>query len=153
MGDGVPLRSEFLARARGTEEFVGVAARSGVGRPGENVLGLGVVQRVVEPRDRARGIAERGMGGHVLDALAIDVDVTSITQAGEIFRARERSAFGGNEVLGLHRGRFLRRPGRKALAEASVNAPPAAVRSGRKAGWWRSIGKSYWVARRTWSES
>src|SRR5262245_66645243 len=47
------------------------------------------------------------MRGHVLDALAVDIDVAPITQACEIFHARERAPFGCNDVLGLHRPLFL----------------------------------------------
>src|SRR5262249_21654920 len=47
------------------------------------------------------------MRGHVLDALAVDIDVAPITQAREIFRTRERAPFGCNDVLGLHRPLFL----------------------------------------------
>ena len=101
LGDGIPLRDQLLARARGAEELVGVAARAGVGRRGQQVLGLCVVQRVVEPRDRARGVAKRGMRGHVLDALAVDIDLSAVAQAGEIFRARERPPLRADRVLGL----------------------------------------------------
>ena len=81
---------QLLARCAHAEELVGVAARAGVGRRGEHVLGLRVVQRVVEPRDRARGVAESRMRGDVVDALAVDVDLAPVAQAGEIFRAGER---------------------------------------------------------------
>src|SRR5262249_1807750 len=107
LGDRIPLRDEFLPRTGRTEELVRIATRAGIGRPSQNVLGLGGVQRVVEARDRARGVAERRRRGHVLDALAVDLNVTPITQACEIFRARERTPFGCNDVLGLHRPLFL----------------------------------------------
>src|SRR6059058_5652380 len=61
----------------------------------------------VYPPDGARGVAERRMCGHVVDALAVDIDVTPIAQAREIFRAREWPSFGCNDVLGLHRPVFL----------------------------------------------
>ncbi len=100
MRDGVALGDEVLARARDAEKFVGEAARAGVGRRGQDRLGLVRMQRVVEPRDRARGIAERRMGGDVLDALAIDIDLAPVAQAFEIFRAGERPAFLGDGVFG-----------------------------------------------------
>src|SRR5262249_45341223 len=87
---------------RGAKEFVRVAAGTGIGRAGEDVLALGVVQGVVEPCDRARGVAERRMRRHIVDALAVDVDLAAVAQAREIFRARERPSLGSNGVLGLH---------------------------------------------------
>ena len=97
--DGVALRDQFLARARGAEEFVREAAGAGIGRPRQNPLGLLVVQRIVEPRDRARGVAESRMRGDVLDPLAIDVDLAAVAQAFEVFRARERPPFGADRVF------------------------------------------------------
>ena len=99
--DGIPLPDEFLARAGDAEKLVSVAARPGVGRRGERVLGLGVVQGVVEPGDRACGVAKGGMRGHIVDALAIDVDLSPVAQTGEIFRTRERSPLRADGVLGL----------------------------------------------------
>ena len=60
---------------------------------------LRVVQRVVEPRDRARGVAERRMRGDVLDPLAVDLDLAAVAQAFEIFRAGERPALRGDHVF------------------------------------------------------
>ena len=100
--DGVALADHVLARARDAEEFVGVAAGAGIGRPGQHGLALGIVQRVVEPRDRARGIAERRMRGDVLDPLAVDIDLAPVAQACEIFRAGERPPRRSDCVLGLH---------------------------------------------------
>ena len=126
LGDCVSLRDEFLPRAGRTEELMGIPARASVGRPSQTILRLGIVQRVIEPRDGARGVAERRMCGHVVDALAVDIDVTPIAQAREIFRAREWPSFGCNDVLGLHRPVFLAyaapwHPRRK----VSMHAPPA----------------------------
>jgi hypothetical protein len=78
LGDGVALRDQILARARGAEEFVGVAAGAGVGRRGQDALGFLGMQRVIEPGDLARGIAERRVRGDVLDPFAIDVDFAAI---------------------------------------------------------------------------
>ena len=44
-------------------------------------LVFGIVQRIVKPRDRARGVAERRMRGDVVDALAVDVDLAPVAQA------------------------------------------------------------------------
>ena len=90
MRDGVALADQVLARVRDAEEFVGEPARAGVGRAGQHVLLLGIVQRIVEPRDGARGIAERRMRGDVLDPLAVDIDFAAVAQAFEIFLAGER---------------------------------------------------------------
>ena len=97
--DGVALSNQFLARTRGAEEFVREAAGAGIGRSGQQRLGLGVVQRVIEPRDRARGIAERRMGGDILDPLAVDVDFPAVAQAFQVLRAGERPPFGADGVL------------------------------------------------------
>ena len=90
MRDGVALADQVLARMRDAEELVGEGARAGVGRAGQHVLLLRVVQRVIEPRDGARGIAEGRMGGDVLDPLAVDIDLAAVAQAFEIFRPGER---------------------------------------------------------------
>ena len=99
--DGVALRNQILARARGAEEFVGIAAGAGIGRRGQDALGLLGVQRVVEPGDRARGVAERRVRGDVLDPLAIDIDFAAIAQTFEVFRAGERPPLGADGVLGF----------------------------------------------------
>ena len=88
--DGVALADQVLARMRDAEELVGEGARAGVGRAGQHVLLLGIVQRVIEPRDGARGVAERRMRGDVLDPLAVDIDLAAVAQAFQIFRAGER---------------------------------------------------------------
>jgi hypothetical protein len=49
------------------------------------------MQRVVEPRDHPRGVAERRMGRDILDALAVDVDLAPVAQAVEILLPRERT--------------------------------------------------------------
>ncbi len=101
LGDGIPLRNEFVARARRAEELVGVTSRPRVGRRSKQVLGLGVVQRIIEPGDRARGVAKRGVRGHVVHALAVDIDFSAVAQTGKIFRARERPPLRADRVLGL----------------------------------------------------
>ena len=77
-GDRIALRDHVLARARDLEEFVRVAAGAGVGRRGEHVLGLGIVQRVIELGDRDSRIAERRVLRDVGDALAVDVDFAPV---------------------------------------------------------------------------
>ena len=46
-GDRDLLRLQFLARAGDPEIAMGIAGRSGVGRAGQNLLHLGLMQRVV----------------------------------------------------------------------------------------------------------
>ena len=125
--DGVALADDVLARARDLEEFVGVSARPGVGRPCQHGLALGIVQRVVETRDRARGITERRMRGDVLDPLAVDIDLTPVAQACEILRAGERPPRRSDCVLGLRAAHgfssTLSQPA-KALRGLPVNAAP-----------------------------
>jgi hypothetical protein len=45
---------------------------------------LGVVKGVIQPCNRPRRVAKCGMGGDVLDSLAVDVNGSPITQAFEI---------------------------------------------------------------------
>src|SRR4029077_3917386 len=117
---------------------------AGVGRRGEQVLALGIVQRVIEARDRARGVAEGGVRCDIVDALAVDVDFAPVAQAGEVFRAGERPPARADGVLGLDAAHGTaprtRDTGSKALADAGVNARvsrsagPGSGRSGRERG-------------------
>ena len=102
-GDGVAAGDQLLERLRRLEEGVGHAAVAGVGRQQDLVLALGVVQRVVEARHHAGGVAEGRMRGDVLDALAVDVDLAAVAQRVEIFRAglRRRRPFTLPVVSGL----------------------------------------------------
>ena len=86
-GDGVAPGDHLLERLRRLEERVGHAAVAGVGRQQEPVLALGIVQRVVQPRHHPRGVAERLVLGHVLDALAVDEDLAAVGQRREIVGA------------------------------------------------------------------
>src|SRR5215469_16592383 len=99
MGDGVALRHQVVARACRTKKLVGETARTGIGRAGQELLGFVIVQRVIEPRDRTRGIAERRMTGDVLDPLAVDVDFAAVAQAFQIFGASEWPAFDADGIL------------------------------------------------------
>ena len=81
LGDRGLRAAQVLARARHAEVAMRVAAGAGVGGAGQHVAVLRVVQRVVEPRDGPDRIAQSGMGGHVLDALAVDIDLAAVTQA------------------------------------------------------------------------
>ena len=86
-GDRVAAGEHLLERFRRLEVGVRHAAVAGLGRQQDLVLALGIVQRVVEPRDHARGVAEGRMLGHVLHALAVDVDLAAVAKRGEILRA------------------------------------------------------------------
>src|SRR5581483_1182034 len=99
MGDGVALLDQLVTRTRGAEEPVSEAAGAGVGLAGEKLLGLAVMQRVVKPRDRARGIAKSRMRRDVGDALAVDIDFAAVAQALEIFGAGKGPALGADSVL------------------------------------------------------
>ncbi len=92
MRDRVALADQLLTGAGHAIELVGKRARAGVGRAGQHRFLLGVVQGVVEPRDAARGIAERRMSGDVLHPLAVDVDLAAVSQAFQVFLAGEGRA-------------------------------------------------------------
>ena len=81
---------------------MGVAARAGIGRAGQHALARGVMQRVVQPRDRAHRITKRRMRGDVGDALAVDIDFAAVAQALHVFGAGIGAAVVGNYVLGPH---------------------------------------------------
>ena len=126
-----------------------------VGQVSTSLL-LGIVQRIVEPRDRARRVAERRMRGDVVDALAVDIDLASVAQAFEVFRAGERAALAGDHVLGLHpahvRSPWPARlfpganPYRKTgthfsgICAVAANMPPGRARA--KVSSWGSLGRS-----------
>ena len=127
--DGVALADHVLARARDAEKFVGETAGAGIGRTGQHVLGLGVVQRIVEPRDRARGVAERRMHGDIVDPLAVDIDLTTIAQAFEVFLAGERQPE-RHRTLGPRSSILLRpRAERPTAPKPSVQSVSGARRS------------------------
>src|SRR5207248_6051339 len=84
LGDRVATADELLGVFRRLEKFVREAAVAGIGRRREDVLALGIVQRVVEPRQHARGIAKRGVRRDVFYALAVNPDLASVAQAFEI---------------------------------------------------------------------
>ena len=136
-GDRRLLRDKLLARARDTKIFVRIAARARVGRRSQHVLGLGVVQRVIEAGQRARRIAERGMRGDILDPFAIDIDLPPVVQALQIFLARERALLSGDQVFGLllHVGSLARPvsgPRTERLCLAFGGAFPASVWARRR---------------------
>src|SRR5690348_12422170 len=128
MGDRVTLRYQVLARARGAETLVGKAARTGVGRAGQKLLGSGVVERVVYARDRARRIAKGRVRGDVLDPLAIDIDFAAITQAFQIFGPGKWPALGADGILAFdpfHEGLSFILPPRLARRSQGNKCVPA----------------------------
>ena len=60
---------------------MGVAAAAGIGAPAQGILQLGFMQRVVHLGDGGGGVAERRVGGHVLNAFAVDIDFAAVLQA------------------------------------------------------------------------
>src|SRR5262249_1449221 len=55
----------------------------------KNLPGLGIVQGIVQTRNRARAVAKRTMRGDVLDALAVDIDLAAVAQAFKVLGAGE----------------------------------------------------------------
>ena len=100
MGDGALRADQVLARAGDAEVFVGVAAGAGVGGAGEDVALLRVVQGVVQAGDGADGVAQRRVGGDVLHAFAVDVDLPPVAQAGHVFGAGIGAGAVGDVVFG-----------------------------------------------------
>ena len=86
--DRVAAGDRLLHRLGALEVGVRHAAVAGVGRHQQFVLVLGVVQRIVEARDHACGVAEGRVRGDVLDALAVDVDFAPVAQRLEELLAR-----------------------------------------------------------------
>ena len=87
--DRLALAEQVLARFGDPEELVGEGAGAGVGRARQHGLLLLVMHRVVEPRDRAHRIAECRMRRHVVDFLAVDVDLAAVAQAVDVLLAGE----------------------------------------------------------------
>ena len=101
-GDRNLLRLQFLGRAGDAEIAMREAARAGIGRAGEDFLSFRLVQRVVEPGQRAHRIAEAGMRGDVAHPLAVDVDLAAVLEAVDVFGAGERARIVGDVLLRGH---------------------------------------------------
>ena len=101
-GDRTLRGDQFLTGPLHPEVFVRVAAGAGVGRAGQRVAPLRIMQRIVQPGDRADGIAESRMGGDVGDTLAIDIDLASVAQALDVFRPGVGPALVGDDVFRTH---------------------------------------------------
>ena len=109
LGDRFQIAHAVLDGPRVAEELVGDPVTAGVGGSGDDFTPVRIVQRVVEARDRAGGVAERRVSGDVLDPLAVDVDLASIAEALQIFRAGERLSGPGAAVEHLVHGSSDRR--------------------------------------------
>jgi len=70
-------------------DLIGAQHRlAGLGRHERHALAhVRLGRDVVEPRDRARGLAERAVRGHVLDALAVDEHLPSVIERAKIVRS------------------------------------------------------------------
>jgi hypothetical protein len=99
-GDGIALTGHLLARAGGLEEAVRVAAGAGVRGRCQDVLGAGIVQRIIELGDRDRRIAERRVLGDILYALAVNVDLAAVAQRLEELLPGERALLSSYQELG-----------------------------------------------------
>ncbi len=82
---------------------MGVAAAAGVRAPAEGILHVWLVQGIVHLGDGRRRIAKCRVGSDVLNALAVDINLTAILQAfkysspvnGRLASARKSSGFIG----------------------------------------------------------
>jgi len=108
--DRIALRDDILGGAGNLEKFVRVAAGAGIGRRGEHVLGLGIVQRVIEQGDRGNRIAERRVLRHIGDALAIDVDFAPVPQGLDELSPGERALLAFDNRFGGVRHGAIRDP-------------------------------------------
>src|SRR5262249_25119725 len=83
---------QILGTVWRAEIFVGVAARSRIRSAGQDGVGSGVVQSIVQPGDHARSVAEGRVGGYIFDPFAVDPDLAPVTQALQVFASREGAA-------------------------------------------------------------
>ena len=95
--DGLARGHKFCRRVAYGEEFMGADAVAIDAR--QRIAGRGIVQRVIEARDRARGVARGRMRGDILDALAIDIDRPAVAQAFQIFASVHQRVGRGVFVL------------------------------------------------------
>ena len=89
-GDRLEVAHTVLDRPREAEELVGHAVAAGIGPGRDHLAPLGIVERVVEPRDRSRRVSERRVGRDVLDPLPVDVDLAAVADALQILVPGER---------------------------------------------------------------
>ena len=92
------------------EELVRVAAGAGIGRRGQHVLGLGIVQRVIEQGDGGNRIAEGRMRRDIFDPVAVDVDFAPVAQGLEELSPGERAFLAFENCFGGLRHGAIRNP-------------------------------------------
>ncbi len=103
-GNGIALLAQVTGGTSEAEELVGVTAVAGIGLPAQLVLGGRVVQGVVEFGHGRRGVTKGGVCGHVLDAIAVDVDLAVVPEAGEVLGTCQGAIGFGAIVFGFHGG-------------------------------------------------
>lgn len=64
---------------------MGIPAVARIRRTGQLSVAGWVMECIVEPRHHTRLVAKGRVAGHILDALTVDPDFTSVAQAVEIF--------------------------------------------------------------------
>ena len=104
-GNGIALLAQVAGGTSEAEELMGVSAVAGIGLPAQLVLGGRVVQGVVEFGHGRRGVAKGGVGGHILDAIAVDVDLAVVLEAGEVLGTGQGAIGFGAIVFRFHGGR------------------------------------------------
>ena len=92
---------------------------------GQHILGLGIVQGVVDLGDGGGGVAEGGMRGDVLHALAVGVDLAPVAQRLEILRPREWALLAFENIFGVL-GHGSIRCGSARVARRMIAKPAAA---------------------------
>ncbi len=85
--DRLSRLNDLFGGARHFVEGMGEAAVARVGGRGEHLPPLGVVKRVIHPRDHPSRVAERGVVHHVFDPLAAEPDLAVVREAREVLSA------------------------------------------------------------------
>ena len=85
--DGIAPRNKVFLAFRRLEERMGHAAVPRVGRHGQFAGAFGIMQRVIQPGDHARGVTEGRMRGDVFYPFAVEEHLAVVTQRLEIFGA------------------------------------------------------------------
>src|SRR5262249_8425614 len=91
LGDRVARADEILGGPRPLVELVRKAAVTSIGLGHEQVLACRIVQGIVQSCDHPDGVAKTRMRRYILDPLAVNPDLTAVTDALEIFGTRHGS--------------------------------------------------------------
>ena len=91
-GDRLLLLNQFVSVRCGPEVFVRIASVPGVRWAGEHRLLRGVMQCVVQPGERSRGVAERGVVRDLVDPFTIEEHGAPVPEALPEILAGERPA-------------------------------------------------------------